>query len=247
MSWLNRATFKTSGHTSAKSELEWVYVEMNRCSTHLCSAGWVGCWQVEGSCRIWPEELVASRGWCSWSSYGTRQPGGSCRPCGSSLRRLQPERLCGGRRRAVRRGDGGGGEEDGGVGREGGSDAVRGGEMGRRTAWARSKGRWGSWVEREVKDQTEERVQTERLERRGEPLMLTGRSFYESYRDTHTGSHLWWGQLCLTTTLSTGSLRRKEQWVIEQGIKRKYNRLRTWTHTGFVTVRESFSLASKVI
>lgn len=28
----------------------------------LCSAGWVGCWQVEGSCKIWPGEPAASRG-----------------------------------------------------------------------------------------------------------------------------------------------------------------------------------------
>lgn len=28
----------------------------------LCSAGWAGCWQVEGSCRIWPGGQAGSRG-----------------------------------------------------------------------------------------------------------------------------------------------------------------------------------------
>lgn len=27
-----------------------------------CSAGWVGCWQEEGSCRIWPGELAVLHG-----------------------------------------------------------------------------------------------------------------------------------------------------------------------------------------
>lgn len=34
----------------------------NQRASHLRSAGWAGCWQVEGSCKIWPGEPAASRG-----------------------------------------------------------------------------------------------------------------------------------------------------------------------------------------
>lgn len=63
-------------------------VSDSRDSTHLCSVGWVGCWQVEGSCRSETGDLVETRDWCSSSSCDTPRPGGSCRPCDSSRHTL---------------------------------------------------------------------------------------------------------------------------------------------------------------
>lgn len=172
-------------------------------TSHLSSADWAGCWQVEGSCKIWPGEPAASRGWCSWSSSCTRQPGGFGRPCDSSHRRLRGKTAAG-------RGFGTGGE-DGEFGGEVGNAVETGGEMGRRKT--------GSVVVREGEDQTEEWVQTETAGQTGE-LVTTGCRYYTLCRYTSTGTYIQRGQLCLTTALSTrGSLRGEERRVTEQGSK----------------------------
>ena len=200
---------------------KWTIRLPHESTTHLCSAGLAGCWQVEGSCRIWPGGQAASRGWCSWSSSGTRQPGGSGRPCGSSPRRLPPERPFGGRRRTTARRGYGRGGEDGGAGREVGRVAGRAGE-----------GR------REGEGQTEGRMQTETSGQTEEPA-VTAESLYTPCIHMNACTRTRLGQLCLTTTLpASGSLRGGERWVIEQG--KTYESQRTWapTHTPLVAVSQ---------
>lgn len=156
---------------------------------HLCSAGWVRCWQAEGSWKTWPGVSVALHGWCSWFSSCTRQPGVPGRPCGSWPRRL--------RRSGITMWTGGGTEMGVAVGGEGARAGERGGQV------------WRG-AEREGQGQTRGKVQIESQGRTAEQP-VRWRSFSMPCRGTNNGTHTRWDTVILTVTLSTsGGLERRK-------------------------------------
>lgn len=149
--WRSPSLTRLSHKNQQVSENAAVHVFMG--APHLCSGGWAGCQQAEGSCRIGPGGWAAPRGLCSWSSFGTQPPGDSGRPCGSSPRRLPPGRQHGPERKGAGRGSGRGGE-DGNVERAAGGRVVeRGSEI------EEPKRGWG--VERDGEGEIEVGPQTD--------------------------------------------------------------------------------------